>query len=197
MTHRACRCPTRIGIVWVMNPSKRREEQNEWAAAPWQGTAPQVTEAGCERRDRADRRKRVLWSLVYGSFHPRRRRPPRRLDDSRFHSLDWHAAHLLAVSIGILLLSVADAFMTVTLLAGGAVEVNPIMAAIVYHNAALFAAVKMAMTGIGVMLMVMLARYRLMRVRVDVVMYALLIGYLVLLTYEFGMLPALIFPFDL
>ena len=122
----------------------------------------------------------------------------RSLDDSRFHSLDWHAAHLLAVSIGILLLSVADAFLTVTLLAGGAVEVNPIMAAVVYQSVALFAAVKMAMTGIGVMLMVMLARYRLMRVlRVDVVMYALLIGYLVLLNYEFGMLPALIFPVDL
>ena len=102
------------------------------------------------------------------------------------------------MSIGILLLSVADAFLTVTLLAGGAVEVNPIMAAVVYQSVALFAAVKMAMTGIGVMLMVMLARYRLMRVlRVDVVMYALLIGYLVLLKYEFGMLPALIFPVDL
>jgi hypothetical protein len=198
MTHRACRCPTRIGIVWAMKSSNRREEPNEWAAARWLGTAPQGTEAGCERRDRPDRRKRVLWSLVYGSFHPRRRRPPRRLDDSRFHSLDWHAAHLLAVSIGILLLSVADAFLTVTLLAGGAVEVNPIMAAVVYQSVALFAAVKMAMTGIGVMLMVMLARYRLMRVlRVDVVMYALLIGYLVLLNYEFGMLPALIFPVDL
>src|SRR5450631_4866544 len=100
-----------------------------------------------ERRDRADRRLRVWWSVCYGSFNPRRRRPPRRLDDSRFHSLDWHSAHLLAVSIGILLLSVADAFMTVRLLAGGAVEVNPFMAAVVYKSAALFAAVKMGMTG--------------------------------------------------
>jgi hypothetical protein len=69
--------------------------------------------------------------VVYGSFRPRRRRPPRRLDDSRYQAVDWHAAHLLAVAIGILLLSVADAFMTVTLLSGGAVEVNPVMAALI------------------------------------------------------------------
>jgi hypothetical protein len=55
----------------------------------------------------------------------------------------------------------------------------------------------MAMTGCGVILMVMLARYRFMRlVRVDVVMYVLLIGYLMLLTYEFWMLRELISPFD-
>ena len=187
----------RIWIVWAMKPSNQRQEPMDWATAQLQGTARHVPEAGCERRDRPDRRERVLWSLMYGSFNPRRRRPARRRDDSRFHSLDWHSAHLLAVSIGILLLSVADAFMTVTLLAGGAVEVNPIMAAVVYKSAALFAALKMAMTGSGVMLMVMLARYRFMRlVRVDVVMYVLLIGYLMLLTYEFWMLRELISPFD-
>ena len=71
------------------------------------------------------------------------------------------------------------------------------MAAVVYKSAALFAALKMAMTGCGVILMVMLARYRFMRlVRVDVVMYVLLIGYLMLLTYEFWMLRELISPFD-
>ena len=167
----------RIWIVWAMKPSNQRQEPMDWATAQLQGTARHVPEAG-----------RIQCSPSCS----RRRR-----DDSRFHSLDWHSAHLLAVSIGILLLSVADAFMTVTLLAGGAVEVNPIMAAVVYKSAALFAALKMAMTGCGVILMVMLARYRFMRlVRVDVVMYVLLIGYLMLLTYEFWMLRELISPFD-
>jgi hypothetical protein len=151
-----------------------------------------VAPAADERRDGGDRRLRVWWSVAYGSFNPRRRRPPRRVIDSRFHSLDWHDAHLLAVAIGILLLSVADAFMTVTLLSGGAIEVNPFMAAVVYKSAAVFAAVKMTLTGFGVMLMVVLARYRFMRVvRVDVAMYCLLVGYLVLLSYEFWMLREL------
>jgi Domain of unknown function (DUF5658) len=160
-----------------------------------QGTAPQgkTPTAARERRDRADRRRRVWWSVVYGSFNPRRRRPRRLLDDSRFHSLDWHAAHLLAVAMGILFLSVADAFMTVTLLSGGAVEMNPIMAVVVSKNAALFAGLKMAMTGLGVTLMVFLARYRFMRVvRVEVVLYAVLGAYVGLLGYEFWMLRQLI-----
>jgi hypothetical protein len=136
--------------------------------------------------------------VLYGSFNPRRRRPPRRLTESRYHSLDWHSSHLLAVSIGILLLSVADAFMTVTLLAGGAVEVNPFMAAVIHQSAAVFAGVKMTLTGFGVMLLVVLARYRFMRVlRVDIAMYGLLLGYLVLLSYEFWMLRDVISPLDI
>jgi len=151
-----------------------------------------------ERRGISDRRRRSVWAVVYGSFNPRRRRPPRRRGESRFHSRDWHSAHLLAVSIGILLLSAADAFMTVTLLAGGATEVNPIMAAVVYQSATVFAVVKMAMTGCGVMLMVSLAHYRVMRVvRVDVVMYILLACYVGLLGYEYMMLRTLFSPFDL
>jgi len=138
----------------------------------------------------------MWWSLWYGSFKPRRRRPARRLGE-RFQSLDWHSADLLAVSIGILLLSAADAFMTVTLMADGANEVNPLMAVFIYKSVTAFAAVKMLMTGAGVMLMVVLANYRFMRiVRVAVVMYALLVGYIVLLSYELWLLRGLVEPFE-
>ncbi len=114
-----------------MTPSNRPNAPNDWASAQLKGIAVSSPPASGERRERSDRRRRVWWSVVYGSFRPRRRRPPRRLDDSRYQAVDWHAAHLLAVAIGILLLSVADAFMTVTLLSGGAVEVNPVMAALI------------------------------------------------------------------
>jgi len=188
----------RAGIVWPMTPSDRSETSKHRAPAPLQETETAVPETDGERRGRTDRRGRIWWSVLYGGFHPRRRRPPRRLSELRFHSLDWHAPHLLAVAIGILLLSVADALMTVTLLSGGAIEVNPIMAAVVYKSAAVFATVKMAMTGCGVMLLVILARYRFMRVvRVDRVMYAVLIIYSVLLGYEYWMLRGLIDPTQL
>jgi hypothetical protein len=148
-----------------------------------------------ERRARADRRRRVWWSVWYGSFNPRRRAPPRRLDESRFHSLDWHSAHLLAVAISILLLSVMDAFLTVVLLQGGADEVNPIMAVLIYRSVAVFAALKMGLTGVGVALMVFLARYRFMRLlRVEWVLYGVLIAYVALISYEVWMLKG---PVDL
>jgi uncharacterized protein DUF5658 len=144
-----------------------------------------------DRRHRIDRRRRPWWSVLYGSFNPRRRSPARRLDDSSFHSLDWHSSHLLAVAIGILLLCMADAFMTVVLLQGGAHEVNPIMAGLIYRSVALFAAFKMGLTSAGTVLMVFLARYRFLRVlRVEWVLYAVLVAYASLITYEFWMLKA-------
>jgi hypothetical protein len=172
-----------------MLPSLRPKASSDWDSAP---------PLAAERRGRADRRRRIWWAVLFGSFKPRRRKPPRRLDESRFHSLDWHAPHLLAVAIAILLLSVADAFMTVTLLADGANEVNPIMALVIYKSAAVFASVKMTMTGLGVLLMVMLARYRFMRVvRVETVLYGVLVAYMSLLGYEFWMLRKLIGLIDL
>lgn len=162
------------------------------ANPPKASAAPRVER---EQRNLPDRRRRIWWSIWYGSFRPRRRTPPRRYQDSRFHSLDWHAAHLMAVAIGILLLSVVDAFLTLVLLSGGADEVNPIMAALLYKSVAMFAVLKLAMTSVGVVLMVMLARYRFMRlVRVDVVMYCVLIGYASLIGYEMRMLQDLGYP---
>jgi Domain of unknown function (DUF5658) len=142
-----------------------------------------------EKREQTDRRRRVLWSLCYGSFNPRRRSSPRRTDNSRFHSLDWHSSHLLAVAIGILLLSVADAFLTPLLLQDGAAEVNPLMAVLIYRSVALFAALKITITSVSLVFMVILARYRFMRViRVGWVLYGVLIGYASLIAYEFWML---------
>jgi hypothetical protein len=144
-----------------------------------------------ERRQRSDRRQRALWSVFYGSFNPRRRRPARRMHDPRFHPIDWYSSHLLAVSIGILLLSAADAFLTGILLVHGADEVNPIMAVLVYRNVAAFAALKMAMTGASIVVMVFLARYRFMRlIRVELVLYAVLFVYAWLIGYEISMLPS-------
>ena len=147
---------------------------------------------GFERRTRPDRRQRLWWGFLYGSFRPRRRRVGRRTDDGRFQPTDWHGAHLWAVSVGILILSVVDAFLTVALMSGGAVEVNPIMAALMGHDIGVFAILKIAMTGLCVMLMVYLARYRFMRVvRVELLLYGVLLTYVCLVVHEMGMLRML------
>jgi Domain of unknown function (DUF5658) len=195
MTHSACREPRRVGIVQWMKYTGRERQSNDWVAAQLQGASRSAAQIAQERRHRADRRRRLWWSVCYGSFNPRRRTPPRRLDDSRFHSLDWHSAHLLAVVIGILLLCVVDAFMTVVLLQGGAYEVNPFMAALVYRSVALFAALKMGLTGASITLMVILARYRFFRrLRVELMLYGVLVTYASLIGYEVWMLKG---PLDL
>ena len=93
------------------------------------------------------------------------------------------------MSIGILLLSAADAFLTGILLLHGADEVNPFMAVFVYRSVATFAAFKMALTGVSIVSLVFLSRYRFMRVlRVDLVLYAVLVIYFWLIAYELWML---------
>jgi hypothetical protein len=173
MTHKALASRLQVWIVTRMR----------------EGTAARPPAWGFDRRNRTDRRHRVFWSVLYGSFNPRRRRPARRLGDARFHPIDWYSAHLLAVSIGILLLSATDAFLTGILLVHGADEVNPIMAVLVYRSVAAFAAFKMAMTGISIVGLVFLSRYRFMRVlRVDLVLYVVLLVYFWLIGYEIWML---------
>jgi hypothetical protein len=169
-----------------------RRRSPDWASSQLQGTAAEGAKVHGERRHSTDRRRRVIWSILYGSFNPRRRRPPRRLDDSRFQALDWHGAHLLAVSIGILILNVADAFLTLELMSRGAVEANPIMAMLIDGNPVLFATLKVALTGLSVMLLVLLGCYRFMRVlRVEMILYGVLVAYLVLIGHEISMLTHL------
>jgi hypothetical protein len=148
-----------------------------------------------ERRARPERRHRRLWSVWYGSFNPRRRAPARRVADERFHTIDWYSPHLLAVAIVISLLCVADAFMTLMLLSNGAEEINPVMAALLYRSVAAFTAGKMATTGVSVLALVVLSRYRFMRlVRVEAMMYLVLAAYVSLIGYELWLLRGHVDP---
>jgi hypothetical protein len=164
------------------------DESRDWVVHQLRGLPQPAPGILGDRRERADRRHRVFWSVVYGSFNPRRRKPSRRLGDTRFQALDWHAAHLLVVSIAILVLSVFDAFLTLVLMSIGAEEANPVMALVVHRNAAAFASLKMGMTGLSVILMVVLSKYRFMRLmRVEVALYGVLGLYLCLIAYEIWM----------
>jgi len=106
--------------------------------------------------------------------------------------VDWHEPHLLAVAVGILLLSFADAFLTVTLLVFGAAEFNPLMAALIHKDITIFTSVKMGVTGVGVLALVPLSHYRLFGpFRVVTGLYLILAGYIALLLYELSMFSAL------
>jgi hypothetical protein len=54
--------------------------------------------------------------------------------------IDWHEPYLLFLAMTILLLSVADAFLTITLIMGGAQEANPLLAFILDEHPEWFAA---------------------------------------------------------
>ncbi len=141
-----------------------------------------------ERRLGTDRRRRVVYALIRGSLQPRRR-GPRRAREASLAGTDWHDARWLAVALSILLLSLADALLTVRLLAYGALEANPVMAAALDGNSYAFAAAKFGLTAAGVVLLTLLARARAFgRVPVGALLQLILVGYVALLGYEIWML---------
>jgi len=104
-------------------------------------------------------------------------------------AVDWHRSHWLGVVITILLLSVADALLTLTLLNHGANEANPIMAPLVTGSGHWFAFWKVGLTTAGVVVLVLLSRYRLFgRIRVGALLYVVLALYVALITYEWSLL---------
>lgn len=129
-------------------------------------------------------RRRLGWrTFLQGSVTPRRR--ANRRGDGAEGLLDWHEPHLLFLAIMILLMSVVDAFLTLTLINGGAEEANPIMAYLLERTPRLFAAAKMALTGGGIIVLVALARARVFRViRISAIIHWCMLGYVVLLIYE-------------
>lgn len=138
----------------------------------------------CISRRQGDRRRRPTWSLLYGSFTPRRR-APRRTEDRNSFVADWHHSGLLYVVIAILLLSAADAYLTLQLLAQGARELNWVMAQLVHADPHSFVALKMALTGLGVTLLVTRRHAVLFgRIPIEGILYALLLGYVALVAYE-------------
>jgi hypothetical protein len=142
-----------------------------------------------DRRSGIDRRSLTLRSFLRGGITPRRRNG-RRADEQHL-PIDWHEPYLLFLSLMILLLSVADAFLTLTLIMAGATEANPVMAFILRDHPELFAVVKMGLTGLGVLVLVAVARSRVFRVmRVGAILQALFVAYVALIAYEWWLLHA-------
>jgi hypothetical protein len=88
------------------------------------------------RQSGSDRRRTTLTSFLKGGITPRRRGGRR--SGEHHLPIDWHEPYLLFLSIMILLMSVADAFFTLTLIVQGAEEANPFLAFVLQEHPELF-----------------------------------------------------------
>jgi hypothetical protein len=135
-----------------------------------------------------DRRRKLVFSLVYGGLRPRRR-SGRRAGDRYRPIVDWHGPGLLASAVLVLVLCVVDAFLTLWLITDGAIEANPLMAPLVQGDLRGFAITKLALTGGGVVTLVAMANFRVFRlVRVGSLVHTILVAYLVLVSYELALI---------
>ncbi|MEM1261612.1 MAG: DUF5658 family protein [Pseudomonadota bacterium] len=137
-----------------------------------------------ERRARIDRRQMSWRTVLYGFLRSRRRRSRR---DSEHRPLfsDWHHPWLFFLGVGIMIMSVLDAFLTLRLLGFGAIEANPVMRVAIDSDVGAFVAVKLLMTALALFVLIYASRYRLFgRLRVGTMLTALFCAYCALITYE-------------
>lgn len=146
---------------------------------------------GPERRRGPDRRTRVAQALVHGALKPRRL-GPRRDGEQALGAIDWYHPWWLVIATLILGLCASDAILTVVLISRGAYELNPLLAPLLDGSGTLFVAVKIGLTGVGVVLLTILSRAKAFgRLPVALFLYAVLAGYGVLIAYELRLLEQL------
>lgn len=97
-----------------------------------------------------DRRRRTLPSLRYLIAGGRRRTVRRSEDRQRVVILDRYSPKLFGCIVGILLLSVLDALLTLYLMEHGSTELNPVMDYFLKKGPLLFAVAKYALTCVAV-----------------------------------------------
>lgn len=132
----------------------------------------------------SDRRRSLVFALVYGGLRPRRR-TGRRASDHYRPIIDWHGPGLLASAVLVIVLCVVDAFLTLWLMTNGAIEANPLMAPLVQGDVRSFAITKLALTGGGIVTLVAMANFRVFRlIRAGAIVHTILIAYLALICYE-------------
>lgn len=133
-----------------------------------------------------DDRRAFSWRTVLFGFCRSRRRDSRREAEVNPVYTDWHHPWLFFLATGTMLLSSMDAFFTMQLLSRGAIEINPVMDAVIGQGPLAFAASKMLLTGLGVLTLVFLARWRFMNlVRTGLILTVFFSFYACLICYEF------------
>ena len=105
--------------------------------------------------------------------------------DNEVIFLDWHHPWLFFLATGTMLLSCADAFLTLQLMNLGMVEANPLMDAVMSQSILLFTSTKLAMTAIGILILVFLAKAHFMnRFRTGLFLTTFFSFYACLVCYE-------------
>lgn len=141
-----------------------------------------------DNRETLDRRN-FTWRTVFFGFMRSRRRAHRRMTEDEPVFTDWHHPWLFFLSIGIMILSSLDAFMTLQLLELGATEINPVMAAVMGEGTRAFAASKMLLTGTAILVLVFLAKAHVFnRFRTGLSLTVVFGFYCCLVCYEFVLL---------
>jgi uncharacterized membrane protein YraQ (UPF0718 family) len=141
-----------------------------------------------ERRQSADRRRLSLAAYWQGAQLVRRQ-AGRRVTDRVYPIVDRHSPQVLVAALGVLVLCCCDSALTLQLIGHGAIEANPVMAALLSAGMGWFTTVKFLLTAVGIVVLAACSTMRLFRkIPGAVLLYTLLGCYAVLVAYEVWLL---------
>ncbi len=150
--------------------------------------APRQPHREIQRRSGVDRRAFTARTLITCLISPRRSRG-RRASDRKYPMLDVFDSSAMLLAVTLMLLSLADAFFTLNILARGGEEVNPVMNYVLQFGTFAFVAVKVVLTAIPAVVLVASGNYKLFGVvRVRSILAAAIGAYAGLVLYEIGLL---------
>lgn len=138
-----------------------------------------------ERRSARDRRQRRLHSVLYQFFRQRRHGERRAGYRGVHHYVDVYGPGLLVVVLLILVLCIADSYLTLTLLHHGGQELNPVMRLLVEHDVRWFFYGKYALTACSLIVLLLHKNAFLVGAFSGThVLLVVLLGYALLISYQ-------------
>lgn len=123
--------------------------------------------ADLDRRSGQDRRERPLPIRKILFFKGMRASVRRVGDRNRIVALDQYKPSLFAGILIVLILSIVDAMLTLTLVARGARELNPVMQYYLSHGPQVFLFVKYGLTALSLLIIIVLNETLISRFRIS------------------------------
>lgn len=141
----------------------------------------------CERR--MQERRRYSFKTIWCSLSYKRRMTIRRnaCVGSKY-IIDVHEDWLIPLMLGVLLLCLTDAYLTILILRHGGIEINPIMASLLESNMIIFMFVKYHLTSLCILGLLIHKRFTLFNINGYHLLGLVLIGYIYLIIYELTLL---------
>ena len=137
------------------------------------------------RQPGADRRQYTLKTLMLSSLRRRRVAARRNEDQAAGYYVDCHEPFVVGITLGILLLCVADAFFTMTIINNGGRELNPFMNMFIEKDYRIFFCIKYSLTAIGLLVVIAHNRFRIFKFLYGYhILFAFLFIYALLVSYE-------------
>lgn len=123
-------------------------------------------ESNENRSNGTDRRYEGVVSGLRYLFHARRKKVRRLKDHRESFFLDHFSLKVFSIILAVILLSVADAFLTLHLIRNGAAEVNPIMAHFLKYGQLPFFAAKYSLTTASLVLLLIYQNVHIFRTKI-------------------------------